>query len=67
MEKLPTNKRESGISRIAGFDKKSETELLDYFKRQFEGNVNDKYEREHSPELQEMIRRINEKMIYFFK
>ena len=64
---LLTNQRESGISRIVGFDEKIEAELLDYFRKQFERDQRDGLEKEHSPELKEIITKVNEKMVDFLE
>ena len=64
MEKI-VQKRESGISRIIGVGESAEPELLDYFKRQFEKNPKYSGEQEHTPELDNLIAEINQKMKEF--
>lgn len=65
MEKIPTNKKESGMSRIVGVEESVEQELLGYFQRQFEKDQRDNTEQEHTPELGVLISQINEKMKKF--
>jgi len=65
MEQLPSKTRESGIGRIAGVEEIAEQELLGYFKRQFERDQRGSIEQEHTPELEELITEINEKMEEF--
>ena len=66
MEKIP-NIRESGISRIVGFDNKTEEEVLDFFKKKFENNSKSEIEETHSVELNNIIKRINEEMVGFLE
>lgn len=66
MEKLPSQKKESGVSRVVGFESGHESELLDYFKNRFESNFPDQgIEKEKTPEEENMIVRMNDAMQEF--
>ncbi len=67
MEGMPTNQKESTVSRVVGFDERDEQKLLDYFKDAFEHNQADTKEKEKPAELVDLIVRINDKMADFLE
>ena len=67
MEKLPTNKKESGVSRIVGVETEEEKDILDFFKQLFEEGGRSSAEKEHPKELDELIIAINVFLKKFLK
>ncbi len=67
MEKPTINKKESGISRVVGFDPEVEKELLSYFKDKFDLDSRDLLGKEHTPELDEVIETLNGYLDEFLK
>lgn len=67
MEKPFQKKKESGVNRVVGVDSELEKSLLNLFKGKFKSTERNLIEREHSPELDELIMEINSKMGEFLK
>ena len=66
MEKPPSNKKESGVSRVVGFEPEQESELLDYFRNELKSDFPDlSMEKEKTSEEEVMIGRINDAMQKF--
>lgn len=65
MEQFPLSQKESGVSRVVGFESAKEEEFLQYFKNKFETNSADSKEKEKTVEQQELIGRTNKEMSNF--
>ena len=59
------NKRESGVSRVIGTE--SEEKILEFFKEKFESDRSGKFDKEHEPELDEVILFLNEHIGEFLR
>lgn len=67
MEKMPANKKESGVSKIVGADVEEEKDILDFFKQLFEKGGKNLVEKEHPEELSELITAVNGFLRKFLK